>query len=135
MATPEEENRLCMTVYPNSISKNFNVNETGPPLMLTSYIKEGYYQEAVDAARVNAIFQTVVRLVTIYISTISPGKSVKVRQVNFYRFLHPDEHPQMSFHIFSDLWIEDCPKTGNFHFSVPILKVWHQLYFPVRILN
>ena len=66
MATPEEENRLCMTVYPNSISKTFNVNETGPPLMLTSYIKEGYYQEAVDAARVNAIFQTVVRLVTIY---------------------------------------------------------------------
>ena len=64
MATPEEENRLCMTVYPNSISKTFNVNETGPPLMLTSYIKEGYYQEAVDAARVKNIFQTVVRLLS-----------------------------------------------------------------------
>ena len=72
MATPEEENRLCMTVYPNSISKTFNVNETGPPLMLTSYIKEGYYQEAVDAAKVNAIFQTVVRLVKSYINYYFP---------------------------------------------------------------
>ena len=61
MATPEEENRLCMTVYPKTISKRFNVNETGRPLMLTPYIKSGYFQEAVDAARVNTIFQTMVR--------------------------------------------------------------------------
>ena len=62
MATPEEENRLCMTVYPNSISKTFNVNETGEPLILTPYIQSGFFQEAVDAARVDTIFQTVVRL-------------------------------------------------------------------------
>ena len=67
MATPEEENRLCMTVYPNSISKTFNVNETGEPLMLTPYIQDGFYQEAVDAAKVNDIFQTMVRFLTIFL--------------------------------------------------------------------
>ena len=46
---------------PNSISKIFNVNETGEPLMLTPYIQDGFYQEAVDAAKVNDIFQTMVR--------------------------------------------------------------------------
>ena len=66
MATPEEENRLCMTVYPNSISKTFNVNETGEPLMLTPYIQGGFYQEAVDAAKVNDIFQTMVRFFSIF---------------------------------------------------------------------
>ena len=66
MATPEEENRLCMTVYPNSISKTFNVNETGEPLMLTPYIQGGFYQEAVDAAKVNDIFQTMVRFFSFF---------------------------------------------------------------------
>ena len=66
MATPEEENRLCMTVYPNSISKKFNVNETGEPLMLTPYIQGGFYQDAVDAAKVNDIFQTMVRFFSIF---------------------------------------------------------------------
>ena len=66
MATPEEENRLCMTVYPNSISKTFNVNETGEPLMLTPYIQGGLYQEAVDAAKVNDIFQTMVRFFSFF---------------------------------------------------------------------
>ena len=53
--------------WSHSISKKFNVNETGEPLMLTPYIQDGFYQEAVDAAKVNDIFQTMVRFLTIFL--------------------------------------------------------------------
>lgn len=61
MATPEEEPRLCVTVYPNVTFKPFNVNETLEPLILTPYLWEERYQEAVEAAKVNNIFQSEVR--------------------------------------------------------------------------
>ena len=35
--------------------------------MLTPYIQDGFYQEAVDAAKVNDIFQTMVRFLTIFL--------------------------------------------------------------------
>ena len=61
MATPEEEPRLCVTVYPNSTFKPFNVNETLEPLILTSYLWEQKYHEAAQKAKVSNIFQSEVR--------------------------------------------------------------------------
>jgi hypothetical protein len=60
LSTAEEEMSLCVTLYPNSISKTFNQSETGSPLMLTPFILNGSFAEAVEAARVTRIFQTVV---------------------------------------------------------------------------
>lgn len=65
MGTPEEESSMCVTVYPNAISKTFNVSETKRPLMLTPLISNGSLQEAAEAARVTNILQTVVILARI----------------------------------------------------------------------
>ena len=61
MSTPEEDLRLCVTVYPNVQKKSFNVNETREPLILTPFLWEGRYQEAAEATRVDNIFQSEVR--------------------------------------------------------------------------
>ncbi len=61
LATPEEKPRLCVTLYPNSISKKFKVSEVGTPLMLTPLIEGGLYYEAAEAARVKEVLQSVVR--------------------------------------------------------------------------
>ena len=58
MATPEEQPKLCTTVYPNSLGKEFSVNETREPLMLTPYLWEERYQEAAYDARVSSILQS-----------------------------------------------------------------------------
>ena len=60
IGTPEEESRDCITLFPHVINRTFNVNETGEPLMLTPYIELEKYQEAVEAARVRNVFQTMV---------------------------------------------------------------------------
>ena len=57
LATPEEEMRLCVTMYPNSISRKFDPSEVGQPLMLSPLIKEGKYSEAAKASKVKNIFQ------------------------------------------------------------------------------
>ena len=57
LATPEEKPKLCTTVYPN-LDKEFNVNETREPLMLTPYLWAEKYQEAAIKARVSSIIQT-----------------------------------------------------------------------------
>lgn len=60
MATPEEESSLCVTVYPDSISKAFNVSQTKQPLLLSPFIKNGSLEEAAQAARVTNILQSMV---------------------------------------------------------------------------
>ena len=45
LSTPGEEPRLCYTVYPESIDKDFDEEEVGKPLYLTPMIKEGRTNE------------------------------------------------------------------------------------------
>ena len=56
LATPEEKPKLCTTVYPN-LDKEFNVNETREPLMLTPYLWAEKYQEAA----IKALFEETFR--------------------------------------------------------------------------
>ena len=49
---------MCVTVFPNSISKGFDEEEVGPTLFLTPYIESGRFEEAADAARVQSVMQT-----------------------------------------------------------------------------
>ena len=64
--TPEEKPNKCITVYPNVLEKEFNVNETREPLMLTPYLWAEKYQEAAIKARVSSIIQTEVIKCTVY---------------------------------------------------------------------
>jgi hypothetical protein len=61
LSTQEEDMRLCVTMYPNSIAKdNFDIEEVGQPLLLTPYIEDGLLDEAAEAARVDNVLQSVV---------------------------------------------------------------------------
>ncbi len=60
LATPEEKPRLCVTLYPNSISKMFEVEKVGKPLILTPLIEGGLHAEAAEAAKVTNVLQSVV---------------------------------------------------------------------------
>ena len=57
--TPSEEPRMCVTVYPNSINKNFSDHDVGEALFLTPYIERGDLEEGAKLATVDHVMQSV----------------------------------------------------------------------------
>ena len=58
LSTASEEPRLCVTIYPNVIDKEFDPEEVGEPLFLTSLIEAGKYKEAASKAKVESVLQS-----------------------------------------------------------------------------
>ena len=59
LSTSRESPRLCVTLYPNSIKKDFEgVPEVGQPLTLTPYIEEGEYAKAAEFSSVRTVLQS-----------------------------------------------------------------------------
>ena len=53
LSTSRELPRLCVTLYPNSIKKDFEpYPEVGKPLTLTPYIENGEFEKAAEHAAV-----------------------------------------------------------------------------------
>jgi hypothetical protein len=59
LSTSRESPRLCVTLYPNSIKKDFEGSpEVGQPLTLTPYVESGDYATAAEHASVKTVLQS-----------------------------------------------------------------------------
>ena len=92
MSTNHEKRGLCTTKYPDSYEKDFNVSETGEPLLLTPFIINGTLREAVQAARVTNIFQTLVSVCQLFLLCVKNCirflKKVNIHELSLLTLTH-----------------------------------------------
>lgn len=125
LQTPREKPRLCYSVYPKAIHKNFSSEDVGEPLFLTPLIEAGEFDEAEHRSRVHFILQSE-RSYSGYLTVNKTFGS------NLFFWYFPASKPEIKGDIPLVVWLQGGPGWpsvyGLFKENGPFLMGWNDEY-------